>query len=105
MTRCDEIRAELVAFVSGEPSEDGWEGVRAHVGGCAPCADHCASLRRVWSGIGELKLEEVPRGALGRLEERIRAASREEARTRGPAGWLLGLADGMLAMIALFLVS
>lgn len=102
MTRCDDIRAEFSAFIAGEPADDGWESVRGHIGGCSPCADHCAELRRVWSGLEQVKFEEVPRGALDRLHERIRA---EAELARGPAGWLMGLADGMLGLIALFLIS
>ena len=104
MTRCDDIRVEMAAFVAGEPAPTGdeaWESVRAHVGGCAPCADHCASVRRVWGAVGEIRMEDVPRGALDRLHARIRA----EAAARGPAGWVLGLADAALALIALVLIS
>lgn len=104
MTRCEQVRTELGAFIAGEPAEDGWDEVRTHIGACAPCADHCASLRRVWGAVGEVKFEEVPRGTFDRLEEAIRAASRER-RTATSSGWLLGLADGVLAMIALFVVS
>lgn len=102
MTRCDDIRPDLSAFIAGEPSDDSWESVRGHIGGCAPCADHCAGLRRVWTNLAEVKMDPVPPGALDRLQERIRA---EAEAARGPAGWLIGLADGMLGLIALFLVS
>src|SRR5687767_7570801 len=99
MTRCEEIRAELAAFIAGEPSEDGWDALRGHIGGCSPCADHCASLRRVWGGLGALKMEEVPGGALDRPQRRLRARSSGQGARAGP-GWLPGWADGMLAMIA-----
>src|SRR5262245_42312953 len=99
MDRCEQVKEDLTAFIAGEPSEDGWEGVRSHIGGCTPCADHCASLRRTWAGLGELKMEEVPPRAFDALNERIRA----EARAKGSTGdaWILGLADGALGMIAL----
>lgn len=102
MTRCEDIRAEFSAFIAGEPADDGWESVRGHIGGCSPCADHCAELRKVWGGLGEIKMEEVPRGALDRLHARIAA---EAAVARGPAGWLVGMADAMLGLIALFMIS
>ena len=105
MSRCEEIRDDLAAFIAGEPAEDSWDGVRSHIGGCTPCADACAGLRRTWAGLSELKFEEVPRGALDRLQERVREASRAERRARGVSPWLLGLADGALGMIALYLIT
>src|SRR5207244_7806536 len=103
MDRCEQVREDLAAFIAGEPSEDGWDGVRGHIGGCTPCADHCASLRRSWSTLGELKMEEVPPRAFDALNERIRAESR--ARARSADAWILGLADGALGMIALWVIS
>lgn len=103
--RCDDIRGELSAFLAGEPSEDGWESVRTHIGGCTPCAEACAGMRRIWTGLGDVKMAEVPAGALKQLEERIREASRAEARARGGYTWVLGLADAMLGAIALYLIS
>lgn len=99
MTRCEQVRGELPAFIAGEPADDGWDSVRSHIGACAPCAEHCASVRRVWGGLAELKFEEVPAGALKRLDERIRAEA------GGGFDRVLGLLDGTIAMGALVALS
>lgn len=99
MTRCEQVRGDLPAFIAGEPADDGWETVRSHIGACAPCAEQCASVRRVWGGLAELKFEEVPAGALRTLEDRIRAEA------GGQRDWVIGLLDGAIAMGALVALS
>lgn len=99
MTRCEQVRGELPAFLAGEPADDGWESVRSHIGACAPCAEQCASVRRVWGGLADLKFEEVPAGALRKLEERIRAEA------GGQRDWMIGFLDASIAMGALVALS
>jgi hypothetical protein len=97
--RCEQIRAELPAFVAGEPADDGWESVRSHIGGCAPCADHCASVRKVWGGIGEMAFEEVPAATMDALRARLEQAG-AGAHVTG-RDWAIGLIDATLGLVAL----
>jgi anti-sigma factor RsiW len=77
---CPAFEPDLSALLDGEPAREA--ELRAHVAGCAPCADRLARLSRVDEALSALPDAETP----GDLAERLRMRLEEERRRASDRG-------------------
>jgi anti-sigma factor RsiW len=67
--QCNEMRADLVAFVDGELDGVRAEEVRSHLTACAACAAEAEAHRSVWAALGVMDVDApVDSGWLDRVE-------------------------------------
>jgi len=95
MSGCEEIRAELDAYLDGELDEARAAEVGRHIDGCPACADALAELRRVSLALRRLPAPAAPQGFV----ERFRQARLAEPVVR-PARSRLAWAVGSVAAAA-----
>jgi anti-sigma factor RsiW len=80
---CVPFDADLSALLDGELGPAREAELRAHVAGCARCADHLARLARADEALRALPSADVPADLATRLRARIEAEDRARPEERG----------------------
>jgi len=99
--KCEQIEAQLIAYLDGRVSVRERREVEQHLAGCEECRERVAGFRGVWRVLEETPAQEPSAWFDARLRQRIAAEPAPGIWTR-VAGWLPQprLALASLALIA-----
>lgn len=81
---CDRLREVLFDHVDGLLGRDEAEAARNHLAACGPCRALQEEVRRNFSALDSWEEEDLPAGAIGRLEARIAGSPRSAAPAPAP---------------------
>jgi len=98
---------DLIAYACGNPSGEGLDAAKAHLGECSLCAASVKETRSILEGLERLPIVPPPTFAWSRLQARVQATSQPGRAPEEPRWLALALAHvgAVLAAAALIVAS